>query len=563
MKNYRQEPTDALNLSRNNCRLGKEKRLLIKHEPDKTIALYCRLSNADKTNNDYSISIQNQMDILNSYSKEHGFSNTQFYIDDGISGAYSDRPGYMDMINDIESGKVNTVIVKDHSRLGRDRLSIGYLLEILFLEKQVRYITADGKVDTGLYGVPDGLAFEDLCNEWYVKSTSEKVRRTKQKNSAEGKSLRSRAPYGYTKDPNDKFHLIPNPETMNNIVLIFEMFANGTSLMDISKELRHRKVLSPSAYDFQTLGSYGTAESKEDPYYWDIGTLTYMLDNEVYIGTTVNGLRYKPSYKSRKIIKMPKESHKRFENTHTAIISKELWDTVRQRRETKQRHSMTGEKDIFSGKLFCKDCGSVLHTNKNCYMCGRYKKYQYRDGNGCTPHNISKSVVREIVLSAIKAVTEQVKEHKKDFIQAATQNSDKEISKEKVRIERVLSKARNEVEELDRYLMNLYKDKVDGEITAEQFSVLADGYTRSKEEQLNRIAEANKKLQELNSKTIDVERFIAVTNKYTDISELNQEIVNAFIERIVIHERSEPHKRKGYTQKVDIYFNFIGKLGGS
>ena len=500
------------------------------------------------------------MSILNSYSEEHGFTNTQFYIDDGISGAYSDRPGYMDMINDIESGKVSTVIVKDHSRLGRDRLSIGYLLEILFLENQVRYITADGKVDTGLYGVPDGLAFEDLCNEWYVKSTSEKVRRTKQKNSAEGKSLRSRAPYGYMKDPKDKFHLIPNPETMNNIVLIFELFASGTSLRDISKELKRRKVLSPSAYDFKTLGSYGTAESKEDPYYWDIGTLTYMLDNEVYIGTTVNGLRYKPSYKSRKIIKMPKESHKRFENTHTPIISKELWDTVRQRRETKQRHSQTGEKDIFSGKLICKDCGSVLHINKNQYMCGRYKKYQYRDGKGCTPHNISKRVVNEIVLAAIRAVTTQVREHRKEFVQAAMQNSDKEISKEKLRTERLLAKAQSEKEELDRYLMNLYKDKADGEITAEQFSVLADGYAKNKEELANKITEATAKLKELNSKTIDVERFIAVTDKYTDISELNQEIVNAFIERIVIHERSESHKRKGYIQKVDVYFNFIGKL---
>lgn len=528
-------------------------------EYGKTVALYCRISKMDDSK-DYSVSIKGQIEILEKFAVENGFTKTKLYIDDGESGALFDRPGYLEMIEDIESGEVGTVVVKDHSRLGRDRLTIGYLLEVFFTEHQIRYMTADRKIDTATRGIPDELAFEDVFNEWHVKRTSEKIKQRNRQKIEDGISLRSRAPYGYMKDPNDKFHLIPNPETMDNVVLIFEMFASGAKIIDIVKELKERKILCPAAYHFQKYGKYRTNASHNDPYYWEYGTVRSILDNEVYIGTTVNGKSFKPSYKSKKKIRYSSEQWVRNFNTHEAIIDEALWNTVKQRRATKQRHNKSGEKDIFSGKLFCFDCGHIIHASAGYYMCGTYKRFLYHDNMGCTPHNISKKAVREIVLAAIQAVTHEAKNNKKAFIKVASSCSLRDVNKEIARLEKELKKAEIRLAELDRYLKSIYEDKVKGEITPEQFKFLLSQYTSEKTDKEKTADEINAQINEWKSKTFNTDEFLKIVDEYTEITELNQEIVNAFIDKIVVHERSEPHKRKGYTQEVDIYFNFIGKL---
>ncbi len=523
-------------------------------------ALYSRLSRDDASAGE-SNSIQNQKTILEDFCEKNGITNFTNYVDDGYSGTDFERPGFVQMMSDAKSGKINTIIVKDHSRLGRDRLKVGYLLEQEFVELGIRYITADNFIDTA-NGLPEGLAFMDVYNEYHVFITSKKVNHTFDKMRENGISLRSRAPYGYQKDPNDKHKLIPNEETKDTVIFIFEMFASGAKIVDIAKELKNRRILSPSAYDNKRLGRQISETAASDPYYWDYSTLKDMLDNEAYIGTTIMGTSRKPFYKAKKSIYIPREQWLRFPNDHEAIISPELWSTVQQRRATKQRHSKSGEKDIFAGKLICADCGRVMHIGTGSYICGTYKKYYYRDEDGCTPHNISRKVLDEVALKAIQSITTEVKKGREEFIRIATEASEKDINKEIIKAEKALAKAQKRLAELDKYLMSVYEDKVKGEISAEQFAILSTNYSKEKAEQEKISEDAVSKIADLKNKTVNVKEFIKIVDKYTEITELNLEILNAFVEKIVIHERSEPHRRKGFSQEIDIYFNFIGKLGG-
>jgi len=323
---------------------------------DKITALYCRLSQDDMLAGE-SNSITNQKAILLKYAQDNGFSNPQFYVDDGFSGTNFNRPDFIRMMNDVEAGKVETVITKDLSRLGRDYLKTGEYIEIIFPDYDVRYIAINDSVDTHR-GVDESLAIRDLFNEWHARDTSKKIKAVKMAAAKRGERIGSKPPYGYQKDPNDPKRIVPNEDTAPIVLRIFALCAGGLGPSKIARILREEQVLTPTAYSYQTEGTNHVFLNTDRPYGWSQKTVSHILEHEEYIGTTVNCRSYIPSFKSKKSKENPSEKWLRFENTHEPLIDRETWDIVQEVRQGKRRPSKRGQQDMISGLVECEACGA-------------------------------------------------------------------------------------------------------------------------------------------------------------------------------------------------------------
>lgn len=500
----------------------------------KKVALYSRLSSDDELQGE-SNSISNQKLILEEYARKNGFMPFEHYADDGFSGATLDRPAFNQLMTDIYEGKISTVIVKDHSRLGRDRIEIGLLLEKTFVELGIRYIAVNSNIDSK-YGLPKELAVIDVFNEWFIRDTSEKIRAGVMASAKQGKSKYGRPPYGYKMDCVTK-RLVPDENTADTVRLIFELFTSGMSVHGISVELKRRKILSPTAY-LNTFNGYPmTPQVAEEPYFWNVSTIRCILDNEVYIGTTVRHKTTTPSYKVKKVIHLPEYEQLRFENTHEPLIDGVTWQKARERRAIKQR---THKKysDLLCGKVFCADCGYRMYPNHTSFVCGRYKHYYYREKNNCTPHTIQRKHLEELVLSLINEVIEAEHLDSNRFTavikKALSENSEKDIK----RLEKEIAKNSVRTEVLSRYLLKVLEANIDGKLTDEQFRTLADTYSAEKAELTEKIYKAQNALSELKESAENVKRFAKLADSYGKVTELTNDVVNAFIEKIVVYERS-------------------------
>lgn len=527
-------------------------------------ALYCRLSQEDEKKGD-SDSIVNQKEMLQRYAKQNGFTNMQVFVDDGYSGVSFNRPGFQSLLELMENGKVETLITKDLSRLGRNYIEVGQYTEIMFPRWNVRYIAVNDNYDS-LYTEGNELApFKNLFNEWYARDTSKKIRAVFKAKAERGERVGTSVPYGYKRDPKKKGHLLIDEVSSQVVRMIYDLCAAGNGPRYIAKILRDKQIVKPTIYRYRQEGKYGCITDTTDIYGWNDRTVAGILDNEVYLGTTVNCKSTVVSYKDKRVIERPESEWLRFKNTHEAIIDEATWDIVRKVRAGKRRRTRRGEVNKYSGILHCADCGSKMYfiwgtTIKEDafgFICSRYHKRMGEEL--CTPHKIREKALDEIVLEEIRRITYYARTKTNEFIEFINNKSSSENRRELSAKETELRRKEKRNSDLHALFKRLYEDNVIGKVSNEEFRMLSEGYREEQKSIKEVIPQLQKEIEELKSITVNVEKFISIAKKYTDLQELTPEILRTFISKIVIHERAQKWKKTS-EQQIDIYFQYIGSI---
>ena len=530
--------------------------------PEEITALYCRLSQDDKQEGD-SNSIINQKKILKKYAMDRGYTNIRFYIDDGISGTTFNRPGFQSMIADVEAGKVKRVIVKDMSRLGRDYLQVGMYTEIFFPEHDVHFIAVNDGVDSNQED-NEFTPFRNIIDEWYAKDTSKKIRAVKRSKGMAGEHIGSHPPYGYMKNPENKKEWIVDEEAAEMVREIFRLCVSGYGPTQIANILTERKILCPTYYALEKGGKPRTA-LPADKFAWNGPVVAKILDRMDYLGHTVNFKTHVKSYKVHKTIYNSPDQWKVFEGTHEAIIDKETFEIVQKIRAGKRRPTRMGEMPMFSGLLYCADCGRKLSfhrkadepAEKHHYLCENYRS----NTANCTMHYIRNVVVERIVLENLKEVIRYVSDYEDDFVRMIMDADMKQKSRELAQQKRRLAEIQKRIGELDTIFQRIYEDNIIGKLSDERFMKMSKGY---EDEQRTLQAEADiiqNELQQEEKKSVDVKRFLAVVKKYTDLTELTPEILHEFVDRIIVHAPDKSSGRR--LQEIEIIYNHIGEFDRS
>lgn len=529
-------------------------------QSDKAAAFYCRLSRDDDTEGD-SNSIQNQKRLLERYAHEQGIENYRFYVDDGFSGTNFNRPGFKEMMADIEAGAINMVVVKDMSRFGRNYLETGMYTEIRFPEMGVRFIAVNDGVDSEDQMGNDFTPFRNIINEWYAKDTSKKIRAVIRARGMAGERTSTKAPYGYLLDENRR--LVVDEEAAPVVRLIFELCAEGNGPGRIARILKERKINTPAALNFLRTGHcYGY--DPDDPYGWYSSTVAAVLSKKEYLGHTINFKTTRKSFKCKKPIFNPEEKQIIFENTHEAIISPELWNVAQKNWEQRHRPTRTGEMALFSGMVFCADCGSRLNLHRrakgngvrNTYICNKY-----RNGRGeqlCTGHYIREVVLDELVLDNLRKVISYAQDYEQEFVQQITDNTLMEQMKEQTASKRRLAQQTRRINEIDGIIQHLYEDMVNGTLTAERFTKMSAAYEQEQRGLEASTAELREKVAACEQQSVNVKDFLKLVKSYTEPEQLTPEILHMFVDKIVVHEGRYLNGHR--VQQVDIHYNFVGQI---
>ncbi len=524
---------------------------------EKITALYCRLSRDDEQLGE-SNSIKNQKSILSKYAKDNHFINTQFFVDDGYSGTSFTRPAFMELMELAEQGKIETIIVKDHSRLGRNRLIVGQLLEEDFVRLNIRYIAIMDNIDTDK-GLNDFLPIQDWFNEMHAKNTSQKVRAVFKNKGNSGIPLTINVPYGYKKDPLDKNKWIIDEPAAEIVRRIYDLCIQGYGTHQICNILKQEKVPTPKEYKaIPGLCNYHISEVK---YCWQDRSIYDILFRQEYIGDTVNFKGTTKSFKDKSKIYFPKEQWKIFKNTHEPIIDEETWNTVQRIRENRQRPTKIGKINIFSGHLFCKDCGSKLYyctsrsytENKHFYRCSKYKN---TSSKSCTSHTIREHILKELVLENIKQVLSYIRSYEDLFIKQKLETSLEEQKKIDSINKKLLSQYEKRIKDIDNLIQHIYEDNISGKITDERFTILSLNYEKEQKELKSKVKELANKLDTTKQQELDLASFVSKVKQYTEISELTPEIINELIDKIYVYQSKKVNGKP--TQQIDIYYNGIG-----
>ena len=525
--------------------------------PDNITALYARLSQEDALDGE-SNSIANQKKILLKYATDNGFPNPTFFIDDGVSGVTFDRPGWNEMIRLAEAGKVRTVIVKDMSRMGRDYLKVGYYTESFFAERDIRYIAINDGVDSDK-GDNDFTPFRNLFNDFYARDTSKKIRAVMRAKGNAGEHLCTNPPYGYMKDPADKKKWIVDEEAAEIVKRIFDLCIAGKGPMQIAKLLTAEHILTVKAHYAQRAGK----PLPEKPYHWDPKSVAGILERPEYTGCTVNFKTYSKSHKLKKRLHNVPENQRIFPNTQPAIIDEQVFVRVQELRENKRRPAKQAERQgLFSGLLYCADCGSKLHfaTGKNmtpqqdCYRCSRYKS----NTGDCTMHFIREETLKLFVLQRIFDVTALFFDDAMAFEEAAKKQHFQEAEKEAQKRKREIAQAEKRIAELDRIFKRIYEDDISGTISHERFLKLSTDYEAEQRELTEQVKVWREAVETFEQDQADFASFAAIVRKYVGIRELTPTIVNEFVKKIIVHapDKSSGHRR----QKIELVWNFIGEV---
>lgn len=525
-------------------------------------ALYCRLSQDDKQEGD-SNSIINQKKILKKYALDRGYTNIQFYIDDGVSGTTFNRVGFQSMIADVEAGKVKRVIVKDMSRLGRDYLQVGMYTEIFFPEHDVHFIAVNDGVDSNQED-NEFTPFRNIINEWYAKDTSKKIRAVKRSKGMAGEHIGSHPPYGYMKNPENKKEWIIDEEAAEVVREIFRLCVGGYGPTRIAHILTERKILCPTYYALEKGGKPRTA-LPADKYTWNGPVVAKILDRMDYLGHTVNFKTHVKSYKVHKTIYNSPDQWKVFEGTHEAIIDKETFEIVQKIRAGKRRPTRMGEMPMFSGLLYCADCGRKLSfhrkadepAEKHHYLCENYRS----NTANCTMHYIRNVVVERIVLENLKEVIQYVSNYEDEFVQMIMDSDMRQRNRELAQKKKRLAEIQKRIGELDTIFQRIYEDNIIGKLSDERFMKMSKGYEDEQHTLQTEANEIQSELQQEEKKSVDVKRFLAIVKKYTDLTELTPEILREFIDKIIVHAPDKSSGRR--LQEIEIIYNHIGEFDRS
>ena len=525
-------------------------------------ALYPRLSHEDELQGE-SNSISNQKRILETYAKQNGFSNLRWYTDDGYSGANFQRPGFQAMLADIEAGKVGTVIVKDMSRLGRNYLQVGMYTEMIFPQKGVRFIAINDGVDSA-QGDNDFAPLRNIFNEWLVRDTSKKIKAVKRSKGMSGKPITSKPVYGYLMDEDENF--IIDEEAAPVVRQIYSLCLAGNGPTKIARMLTEQQIPTPGTLEYRRTGS----TRRYHPGYeckWATNTVAHILENREYTGCLVNFKTEKPSYKLKHSIENPPEKQAVFENHHEPIIDRETWERVQELRKQRKRPNRYDEVGLFSGILFCADCGSVMYQQRyqtdkrkqDCYICGSYKK---RTAD-CTAHFIRTDLLTAGVLSNLRKVTSYAAKHEARFMKLLIEQNEDGDRRRNAAKKKELEAAEKRIAELSAIFKRLYEDSVTGRISDERFTELSADYEAEQKELKERAARLREELSKAQEATANAEKFMNVVRRHTTIEELTPTLLREFVEKIVVHESvALDGKRRGKLrrQEIEIYYSFVGKV---
>lgn len=528
---------------------------------DKITALYCRLSRDDELQGD-SNSIKNQKTILKKYADDNGFINTEFFVDDGVSGTTFDRPDFQRMIAEMDAGRIGTIIVKDMSRLGRDYLKVGYYTEIAFPNAEVRFIAINNGVDSANQQDSDFTPFLNIINEWYAKDTSKKIRAVFKAKGESGKPLCTTPPFGYKKDPDDNNHWIVDEDAAKVVKHIFQLCIEGYGPTQIAHKLKDEEIFTPSYY-FKSIGLYPTALITEEPCKWSARTVANILDKQEYLGHTINFKTRRKSYKIKKKIDNDPSEWKVFKNKHEAIIDEDTFQTVQRIRNGRRKRTPLGEMPILSGMVYCADCGAKLYQvrskdwnhDKEYMVCATYRK---RGKHNCTSHQIRNIDIEKALLYMIQQVTSFARDYQDEFVEVVTKTNNKELDKKMREYKKELEQSQARVSKLDFFIQRLYEDNVEGKVSDEQFIKMSSTYEKEQQTLSSRIIELTSIINDEQKKVVNTGSFLNLVKNYTNITKLDAEIIRTFIEKVYVYNVDETQNRK--TKKIKIVFNFIGEI---
>lgn len=524
-------------------------------QENKITALYCRLSQDDGREGE-SNSIVNQKAMLKEYALKNHFKNIRYFVDDGYSGTTFDRPAFREMEQLIENGEVGIVIVKDMSRLGRNYLQVGLYTDVVFPDNDVCFIAINDNVDSSVQTEFDMTPIRNFCNELYARDTAKKIKSSFKLKGERGEHLASTPPFGYMKNPYNTKEWIIDKDAAETVRYIFNLCVNGLGPTQIAKRLQAEKILTPMSYWKQQKGK----ELPLSPFKWDTKTVASILEKIDYTGCTENFKTISKNYRSKKRIVNPKEKRLIFEDTQPAIIDKPTFDTVQEIRKHKRRRTATGKLSLFSGKVFCADCGAKLHycttnyfeANKDFFTCANYRS----NTGSCSAHYIRNVTLYKLVFQHIKNVLTYIQQFEHTFVKKEIEKANEEHYEQvrKAKKDIVNLQARND--NLDTLFKRLYEDMVSGRISTERFDLLSADY----EQEQKQIKEEITKLQNLIDKgeqeRYDLNQFLKNVRKYTDPETLTAEMVNELIDKIIVHA---PDKSSGHRkQKIEIYYKAVG-----
>ena len=519
-------------------------------------ALYERLSQEDKLEGE-SNSIANQKKILERYCREHGITAYRHYDeDDGYSGTNFNRPGFQRMLADIKAGKIKRVIVKDMSRFGRDYLQVGFYTDMLFPDFGVHFIAVNDGVDS-TRGENEFTAIRNVFNEMYARDTSKKIRATWQSKGKSGEHLTTIPPYGYMKDPDNKKKWIIDEEAAAVVQQIFALCVSGMGPTQIAKWLEKHEIYNPTAYS-QAKGRPVTNKPTANPYKWTNETVSRTLERIEYLGHTVNFKTRKQSYKSKKKLWNDPSEWVIFENTQPPIVEESVFLIVQNIRRSRRRPTKMGDMGIFSGLLYCAECGGKMYqcraTNfteeQKYFICSTYRKGK----DLCTTHSIKNVVLYEIVLKNLREAIDYVTEYEAEFVQEAADSRLRERDAEFSRKRETLSKAENRIAELDNLFKHLYEDNVTGKLSDERFIKMSHDY-ELEQSNLKAMAEVlREEIKQQEKQKTNVKAFISAVKKYTDMQQLDAAMLREFIDRIEVSHTD----KKSKTREITIVYNFIG-----
>lgn len=527
---------------------------------ESTAFLYERISRDDNLEGD-SYSVANQKKLLTKVAKEMGYTNLVHFFDDGISGVTMNRPGFQEMLQEIEKGHAAAVFVKDLSRLGRNYIEVGRLTEEFFPEHDVRLVAVSDGIDTEA-GENELAPIRNLFNEWYARDISKKRRLSNKIRGLSGEPL-SVPPYGYIKDPANPKHWIIDEEAARVVRRIYAMTLEGMGTDQIATTLEQEHILAPAAY-WVSKGVNRPGKPKEDvSTHWASGTIIKILSRQEYCGDVINFKTYSKSYKNKKRHPNDPENMSIHMNAHDPIIDRSTWAKIQEKRgKMRKRNTSNGERNMFSGVLVCADCGHNLnyHFSQSNHDIRYFNCSNYNSTKGtCTStHYIHVDFLEQVILSEIRRLTKFASRYESDFVKAVMGHSQQAVLQEKAHREKEIMKLLQRDQELDRLFERLYEDNVAGKISDERYARMSANYEKEQAELAEMIKKAKVELEKHSSQAMTTDAFIAVVRKYIRAKRLTPRMINELIQRIEVHQAE---KLDGVqVQRLTIYYNCVGTL---
>ena len=545
------------------CSASLERRIKMAKQAEKRekiTALYCRLSQDDGREGE-SNSISNQKEILMQYAKQHGFLHHEFFIDDGVSGTTFARPDFQRMQRMAENGQIATIIVKDLSRFGRNYLEVGKYLEITYPTLGIRFIAIQENVDTMNNTGTEMMPFNNIFNEWYAAQTSKKIRAVQKVKADNGERVSASIPYGYKKSPDNPKQWIIDEPAAEVVRYIYKLCLEGLGPTQIAKRLRAEKILCPTAY-FASVGKATANKTPSDPYRWCGDTTKRIIDNRQYTGCTINFKSSMISYKIHKRLPNDEREWQIIPNTQEAIIDETTWERVQELRKNRRQNTATGRESIFSGLVYCADCGSKLYfcasksitEKQEFYRCAAYKE----NTGTCSIHYIRDIVLRQLVLETIQKVAEFVQGFEPVFVylfaKKNAEGREKNIRAMKLKAEQ----SKKRIAELDKLIERIYTDNVMAKISDERFAIMSNNFETEQKQLREALTEIEQSIVVAETEKVDMKRFLETIRECTDLKELTPAIVNTLIKRIEVHNSIVVDGVKRVP--IDIHFTAVGLI---